>query len=81
VISPDGTGIVNLTNNPAFDYNPVWSPSGRYIAFLSNREGSLALYVMNADGSNPTKIHDGSIISRPVWFSIAGVDLSTLFSP
>jgi dipeptidyl aminopeptidase/acylaminoacyl peptidase len=28
-----------------------WSPDGRSIAFLSNRSGSMQLYVMNADGT------------------------------
>ena len=28
-MNADGTGQKNLTNNPADDYNPAWSPDGR----------------------------------------------------
>ncbi|MEM5796673.1 MAG: hypothetical protein AAGU23_10450, partial [Bacillota bacterium] len=37
-MAPDGSGQVNLTNNPADDFDPVWSPDGTQIAFVSNRE-------------------------------------------
>jgi Tol biopolymer transport system component/predicted Ser/Thr protein kinase len=31
---------LRLTNDPGNDYNPVWSPDGRWIAFLRSRTGS-----------------------------------------
>ncbi len=34
---PDGSNVINLTNHPAGDEEPVWSPGGQYIAFLSGR--------------------------------------------
>jgi len=77
LVSVDGTGLTNLTRNPASDYNPVWSPSGRFIAFLSDREesGAYKLYVMNADGANQAKLHDGYVFTRPAWFPRLDVDL------
>ena len=36
-INPDGTEQRNLTNQAAFDYNPIWSPDGRTIVFESER--------------------------------------------
>ena len=52
----DGSNQINLTNNPAKDDNPVWSPDGKQIAFNSDRDGNQEIYVMNADGSNPTNL-------------------------
>jgi hypothetical protein len=52
VMNADGSGQINLTNNPADDGVPSWSPDGRRIAFVSNRDGNLEIYVMNADGSS-----------------------------
>ncbi len=52
VMNADGSNQTNLTNNPADDYNQVWSPDGRQIAFVSGQGGNGEIYVMNADGSN-----------------------------
>ena len=42
-IQPDGTGRQQLTYN-GNDQRPAWSPDGRYIVFMSNREGNWELY-------------------------------------
>jgi TolB protein len=47
---------VRLTNNAASDVNPGWSPDGKKIVFHSLRDGNREIYVMNADGSNPTRL-------------------------
>jgi len=35
----------------AFDRNVEWSPDGKYVAFLSDKEGEYNVYIMPADGS------------------------------
>jgi Tol biopolymer transport system component len=36
--SPDGSGLVNLTNTPGYDAEGSYSPDGSHILFASNRE-------------------------------------------
>jgi Tol biopolymer transport system component len=55
----DGSGLTNLTNDPAFDGNPFWSPDGKQIAFMSGRSGSAQIYLMDADGSNIIQLTNG----------------------
>ncbi len=77
VIRTDGSGLTQLTFESSGVYNkkPVWSPDGTKILFWSDREGSGRenLYVMNADGSEVTKLTNSpeSDLYRgpinPVW--------------
>jgi Tol biopolymer transport system component len=64
-----GTGDQSrLTDDPAGDDFPAWSPDGRHIAFQSSRDGHPAIYVMDADGANQTRLmaEQGSD-TAPVW--------------
>src|SRR5262249_53536735 len=72
VMNADGTGLQQLTDNRGFaDTEPSWSPNGRRILFLSDREGNDDIYVMNADGSDKRNMtrskadeHDAAWIPR-----------------
>jgi Tol biopolymer transport system component len=57
--SSDGGGQTNLTNNPATDRYPAWSPDGTKIAFRSTRARSFDIFLMNPDGSDPTRLTVG----------------------
>jgi Tol biopolymer transport system component len=52
----DGTGLTQLTENAAFDFDPEWSADGKRIAFESNRDGFSEIFVMNADGTQETQV-------------------------
>ncbi|MBO4906963.1 MAG: PD40 domain-containing protein [Bacteroidaceae bacterium] len=57
-----------LTSNAAYDGLPVWSPSGRKIAFQSEREGSLDIYIMSANGEDITRLTTHSATELPLVF-------------
>jgi Tol biopolymer transport system component len=51
-----GDAKIAGTSMSANDGWARWSPDGRQIAFHSNRDGNFEIYVMDADGSNPTRV-------------------------
>src|SRR5579859_1847003 len=71
VMQADGSGQMCLTNNRTpnrkfdpkkpEDRSPVWSADGKHIAFVSTRDGTAQIYVMDYDGSNITNL------TRNVW--------------
>lgn len=69
VMNPDGTGLVQLTNNDFPDEHPAWSPHGSKIAFESQHPFSgRYIYVMSPDGSGQTQLTHGFFgDSRPAW--------------
>ena len=67
-INTDGTNLTRLTNDPAVDEEPAWSPDGQRIAFVSERSGNYELYVMNADGSGVVRrTFSNSYTQNPSW--------------
>src|SRR3989449_10108805 len=60
VMDADGSNQTRLTNNPARDGEPAWSPDGTKIVFVSQRDGNAEIYAMNADGSNQTRLTNNS---------------------
>ena len=70
-MNADGTGAQDITNHPADDRDPVWSPDGRKIAFTSERteKNHLDIWIMNADGTHPVRVthHLGRFAQDPTW--------------
>jgi TolB protein len=60
VMNADGSAQTRLTDNPAFDEQPAWSPDGTRIAFNSDRNGNHDIFVMNADGTNVQRLTTSS---------------------
>ena len=77
VMNSDGGNQRRLTNNGAKDLNPSWSPNGKRIAFVSDRDGHVhakhgwstyEIYVMDADGSNQQNLTNNPHNDRqPSW--------------
>ncbi|KKO46196.1 amidohydrolase [Arsukibacterium ikkense] len=58
-----------LTNDIAWNMQPVFSPDGKSIAFTSDRDGADNIWVMHSDGSEPRAITKESfrLLNSPAW--------------
>ena len=58
-VRPDGSDLIRITNDPAADASPVFSPDGTKIAFTTDREtpNNFEIWTMNDDGSDPTDLN------------------------
>ena len=78
VMGVDGTQPKNVTNDPADDYSPEWSPEGRELAFISDRSGKTEVYVVAADGTNLRQLTDdpeanwGGVRVEGNWLQVSG---------
>ena len=71
VMNPDGSNQRRLTNTPAAEWHPAWSPDGTMIVFQCMSGGTFNVCVVNADGSGYTQLthwtKDDGLAQRPVW--------------
>lgn len=69
LFATDGSEMRQLTDDPARDRNPTFSPDGRRIAFQSDRSGAWELWLMAADGGGLTQLTHttGAQPSYPNW--------------
>ena len=65
----DGGEAEAITTGMGFDAQPVVSPDGSKIAFISDRDGKDNLWIANIDGSDPIKLSDESYAAliSPTW--------------
>jgi dipeptidyl aminopeptidase/acylaminoacyl peptidase len=70
IVDATGGEPRRFTAGPKRDREPRWSPDGRCLAFVSEREGKkkAQLYVMPADGGEARRLTDEpNGVSDPVW--------------
>ena len=67
-MNADGSGVEQLTDDPAEDVLPSWSVDGTKITFVSSRDGNEEVYAMNADGTGVERLTDDPADDiDPVW--------------
>ena len=77
VINADGSNLANLTNSPEQDGagGVTWSPNGLFVAFTRSSavNGAQQLWVMNADGSDASRLAEHLIdVTNPAWSPLPG---------
>src|SRR3546814_10116147 len=65
-----GGRAVPVATGLAFEVQPVFSPDGKWIAYVSDRSGGDNVWIARADGSEARRITDedeGAVRTSPEW--------------
>jgi Tol biopolymer transport system component len=77
IVSLDGRDAFRITDDPADDMAPLWSPDGRRLAFTSNRLGSVSLWTVEVKDSKPVgqpvRLKDGMQSTRLIDWTERGI--------
>jgi Tol biopolymer transport system component len=63
----NGANPTNITNHPAADREPAWSPDGSRILFQSARSVSWQLFTVSPSGSNLSQLTASDFTGPGVW--------------
>ena len=85
VMVPAGGGpVVTVTDTTSVNLSPVWSPDGRSLYFVSNREGPRDIYVFDVQGSrgvqHPARRVTTGLGVQSIAFSMKGERLAYVTS-
>ena len=53
---PTAAVVQRVTDHPADDTAPAWSPDGTRLAFQTNRDGNWEIYSIAVDGTGLTNL-------------------------
>ena len=65
----EASGGVSVTNDAELDWNPVWSPDGRYVYFSSARGGTMNLWRVAIDQSSGRVESEPKAVTTPSAWS------------
>ena len=57
-VGSEGGTARQITSNPAYDSDPIWTPDGKSIVFSSYRESDKDIFITSAEGGEPERITD-----------------------
>ncbi|MBZ5695513.1 MAG: S9 family peptidase [Acidobacteriia bacterium] len=68
VMDADGANARQFTYGDAGESSPIFSPDGKWIAFIRSRDGGSDLYIMPVNGGEARKLTNISTgVSDPLW--------------
>lgn len=75
VIDTDGTNLKQVVVNAADDTEPVWSPDGSRVAFLSERSGQDEVYLVDLESLQITQLTSLDQLKGDLAWSTSGQQL------
>ena len=64
----NGYNQVNLTSHPASDTDPIFSPDGAKIVFISNRDNGDDVFIMDVGGTRQVRLTNNKFEDMaPSW--------------
>jgi Tol biopolymer transport system component len=68
VINADGTGLLNLTQDPGDDRHATWASGGTRLAFDSDRMGNRDIFAVDVDGTHLANLtNNPADDEEPLW--------------
>ena len=68
LVSIDGGDVWKFVRGDGDDHSPRWSPDGRSLAFVSDRDGSSQIWIIPADGGEARRVTDVPTgAGGPLW--------------
>ena len=68
-ISRSGGGIEVVTKDASTNWNPVWSPDGKYLYFASDRSGNMSFWRVAIDEATGKVQSEAEAVSTPATFN------------
>ena len=72
--------VRRFTNSSKSEFSPRWSPDGKTLAFISDREESAQIYLMPGDGGEASRLTEGKNAVRAFAWSPDGKQIAFLAS-
>jgi TolB protein len=68
LMNPDGTGVEQISSEGGEPNSATWSPNDRYIAYQSDLDGDLDIYVYDTQSGETRQLTDNTIRDyAPAW--------------
>src|SRR5256885_7112172 len=64
----DSTSAEQLTDGPGYDYQPDWSPDGRFIVYASAQGEAIELWLLDLSSGRTRQLTQGGAVNvEPRW--------------